>query len=277
LLTLRSRRLVLPVDGAPLRPDLLAHAAAEVARLKIRHGKSLVEVGELFEVEGDGRDQRVAFEGDLRSIRGLASGMTSGELTISGLAGDGLAQGMTDGSVIVDGDVGAHAGAGMRGGFLRIRGNAGPGLGGCLPGSRLGMRDGVILVEGNVGAEAGRSMRRGLIAVKGKAGTGLGSELVAGSIFSFGAVEGTVGAGMKRGTIALFRVRERDRLPVPTTFAPSGSFRPPFLGIYERQLRAWGFLPREVAFPARIRRYNGDLLERGQGEILLAGLDPGKH
>jgi formylmethanofuran dehydrogenase subunit C len=265
-------RTGLPVDAGGLTPRaLLGRPAAEVARTGVRVGNQDAELGDLFEV-GPSWDtaatagESLVFEGDLRNVRGLAHGMEWGRLVVRGVAGARVGAGMSGGIVEVEGDAGDGAGAEMRGGLLRITGNAGHGLGAAEPGSRLGMRDGVILVGGSAGDDAGRKMRRGLIAVAGSVGEGFGRDVIAGSLFSFGPVARYAGLGMKRGTIAVF---EPSGLEVLTTFAASGRFRFPFVTIYLRRLSAWGFpVPAEVS-AAGMDRYNGDLAEGGQGEILV--------
>jgi formylmethanofuran dehydrogenase subunit C len=109
-------------------------------------------------------------------------------------------------------------------------------------------------------------MRRGLIAIGGGVGDDFGKGLIAGSAFAFGQVGRHPGAGMKRGTIGLFGPGPVDIL---STFASTGRYRFPFLTIYLRRLKEWGFpVPPEV-FSRELERYNGDLVEGGQGEILM--------
>lgn len=257
-----------PVEGELLRPDALsALSADDVARRTIPVGNGSAEIGDLFAVEGSPEDGRLILEGDLRPVRRIGRGMATGLLEIRGNAGPGVGLGMRGGRIAVHGSAGDGAGLAMRGGTIRIHGPAGDNLGGAEPGERLGMRDGVILVDGPIGRDAGLAMRRGLIAVAAGAGDGLGRGMVAGSIFAFGAVGTGLGAGMKRGTLALFGP---DPPRIPPTFAPSGRDRPPFLTIYLRKLREWGFPVPEAAFTASMNRYNGDRAERGQGEILAA-------
>ncbi len=256
-----------PVEGDGLHPGSMAGPAAEVARLRVPAGRGPAELGELFRIEGDGGDGHLIFEGDLRPVRGLAGGMGSGRVEVRGDAGPRLGAGMVGGSIEVEGSAGAWAGAGLRGGLLRIRGDAGDLLGAALPGGRVGMREGVILVDGSAGSDVGLAMRRGLIAIGGRSGDGLGRGMVAGSIFAFGPVGRHPGAGMRRGTLALFGPDDPEILP---GFEPSGSFRPHVLTIYLRELRAMAFLVPEAAFAAPIRRYNGDRVEGGQGEVLVA-------
>jgi formylmethanofuran dehydrogenase subunit C len=258
----------LPVEMEGLVPEtFLGRSAAEVGRFAVHVGNQQAELGDVFSIHETAADC-LTLEGDLGHVRGIGRGMSGGRMVVKGLAGAYVGAEMTGGVVEVDGDVSDWAGAEMRGGLLRIRGNAGRHLGAAYPGSRLGMRDGVILVDGDVGDEAGRRMRRGLIAVAGAAGDGFGRNLIAGSLVAFGAVGRYPGAGMKRGTIALLGAEGVDILP---TFAASGRFAFPFLTIYLRRLQGWGFpVPPEV-FSSALERYNGDLADGGQGEILVRG------
>src|SRR5262245_5457418 len=260
----------LPVEAEGLLPAALASlSAAERARWPLKVGNASVALGELFRIEGSGDDGRFVLEGDLRQVRRLGQGMATGTLTIRGDVGAELGAGMSGGTIDVEGAVGDRAGAAMRGGLLRIKGRAGNGLGAADPGSRSGMREGVILVEGDVGDDAGLAMRRGLIAIAGAAGDGLGRALIAGSIFAFGPVGRPAGAGMRRGTLALFGLPDPSNPDLLPTFAPSGRSRPPFVTLYLRRLKQWGFPVSEPAFSGTLERYNGDLVERGQGEILI--------
>ena len=65
-----------PVDGDDLRPETLNGSLADVARIRVPAGNSTLELGELFELKGNGGDGHLIFEGDLRPVRGLASGMS---------------------------------------------------------------------------------------------------------------------------------------------------------------------------------------------------------
>jgi formylmethanofuran dehydrogenase subunit C len=52
------------------------------------------------------------------------------------------------------------------------------------------------------------------------------------------------------------------------TFRPDCDYRPVFLGLYLRQLRAWGFPVDDALFGAVWRRYSGDVVALGKGEVL---------
>ncbi len=272
-LTLRWKDATrLPVEAEALRPDALAGlSAADVAKLRLPVGNASAEVGDLFALDGDPADRCLVLEGDLSPVRALGAGMATGVLRVVGDVGPRLGLGMLGGEIAVEGSAGDWAGADMRGGTLRIAGDAGDGLGSALPGARVGIREGVILVAGRAGEDAGLAMRRGLIAVGHGAGPGFGRSLVAGSLLAFGPVAGLAGMGMKRGTIALFAQPDPAEPGLLPTFAPSGRDRPPFLTIYLRQLRAWGFDVPEAVFSGGLARYNGDRADRGQGEILVWG------
>jgi formylmethanofuran dehydrogenase subunit C len=262
----------LPIEGERLRPDALAGVSVHtVRRMELPHGNSSAEVGELFDVEGDGGDGHLIIEGDLRPVRAIGAGLSSGRITIRGDVGPRVALGMSGGEVIVEGSVGPGAGAEMSGGFLRISGDAGHGLGAALPGSRKGMTEGVILVGGSAGDDVGLAMRRGLIAVCGGVGVGSGRWMIAGSLFCFGPAGTMAGMGMRRGTIALFGQPDMSDPGVLPTFFPSGRDRPPFLNIYLRQLIAWGLRVPSPVLSGPVARYNGDRADRGQGEILVWG------
>ena len=56
---------------------------------------------------------------------------------------------------------------------------------------------------------------------------------------------------------------------IPPTFAAAGRFRPHFLTIYLRRLGELGFAVEPRLFACECERYNGDLIERGIGEILV--------
>jgi formylmethanofuran dehydrogenase subunit C len=107
-------------------------------------------------------------------------------------------------------------------------------------------------------------MRRGLIAVGGDSGDFAGVSLIAGSVFLFGKTGLRIGAGMKRGTIALFG----DRPQLLPTFRFDCVYRPVYLRLYLRQIQAWGFPLPDASLRGFYERYSGDLVSLGKGEIL---------
>jgi formylmethanofuran dehydrogenase subunit C len=127
------------------------------------------------------------------------------------------------------------------------------------------MRGGVILVDGNAGNEVGSGMRRGLIAVGGNVADFAGVSMIAGTLFLFGKCGVRTGAGMKRGTVAVFG----DKPQLLPTFRFDCVSRPVFLRIYLRYLRDAGFPVAPEFMEGAYRRYSGDLISLGKGEILV--------
>jgi formylmethanofuran dehydrogenase subunit C len=259
-LTLRDAPLA-PVDAGVLTPDRLAGLSrSEIERLELRHGNRAAPVGELFEVSGDGEED-VRVEGHARLQR-VGAGMTGGRLTLSGSAGPHTGARMTGGELLVEGDAGDWAGAGMRGGRLVVRGSAGRRLGAEHAGVR--MRGGEILVHGDAGDEVGAGLRRGLIAVAGRVGAGAGVRALAGTIVALGGLGAHPGLAMRRATIVA-----PPPVAPPPTYALACSYRPPFLSICLRRLRALGLSVGEEWLAARYARWSGDRLDLGRAEILV--------
>ena len=262
-LTLREQPAV-PLEAEALCPDRLAGARREeIAALPVRHGNEAARVGDFFAVSGAGADD-VRLEGDLSRVKFVGAGMSSGRLSVAGDVGMHAGAGMRGGELHVEGDAGDWAGAGMRGGRLVVRGSAGRQLGGVYPGQRAGMRGGEILVHGDAGAQAGAGLRRGLIAAAGRVGEAAGLRMLAGTIVALGGAGARAGAGMRRGSIVTMA-------PVTplATFVFSCSYRPPFLALYLRRLRALGLAVSDEQLGGRYARWCGDGLELRRGEILI--------
>jgi formylmethanofuran dehydrogenase subunit C len=262
-LTLREAPAA-PVLADPLRPDRLAGLSGrEIERVELRHGNGRVPLGELFAVSGAGADE-VRVVGDLGRVAGLGTGMTGGRLTIAGRAGPHVAAGMQDGEIVVDGDAGDWAGAEMRGGRLVVRGSVGRRVGGAYAGARAGMRGGEILVHGDTGEDAGAGLRRGLVAVAGHTGPAAGLSALAGTIVAFGGLGAHPGAGMRRASIVAMTGTRL--LP---TYVRACTYRPPFLRLCLRRLRALGLPVTDEQIDGRYTRWSGDGLELSRGEILI--------
>lgn len=255
----------IPVEAEVITPDVLADKSpAEIAALPVQHGNAQAPLGEFFSVEGDASDRDVVVEGDCGRVKWLGAGMRTGRLTIRGNAGMHVGSEMTGGTLHVYGNVGDWPGAEMRGGLLHVHGDAGHLAGAGYRGSRLGMRGGALLIDGKAGNEVGAGMRRGLVCVGGDTGDFTGVGLIAGSVFVFGQPGIRTGANMKRGTIALFNPSAL--LP---TFRYDCVYRPPFMHVYLRQLRQWDFAPAERYAVGSYRRFSGDLVALGKGEVLF--------
>jgi formylmethanofuran dehydrogenase subunit C len=261
-LTLREQPAV-PLETEALCPDRLVGASREeIEGLAAWHGNERTRLGEFFSISGSGDDVRI--EGDLSRVKFVGAGMTAGRLTVAGDVGMHAGAGMQGGELHVEGDAGDWAGAGMRGGRLVVRGSAGGQLGGVYPGERAGMRGGEIVVHGDAGAQAGAGLRRGLVAVAGRVGDAAGLRMLAGTIVALGGLGARAGAGMRRGTI----VTMAPAMPL-ATFVFSCVYRPPFLGLYLRRLRALGLDVTDAHLEDRYARWCGDGLELRRGEILI--------
>jgi len=256
----------IPVEAECLRPDELAKLSlAEIASLPVHHGNRTEKLGEFFTITGDPSRAELLIEGDASRIKHIGQGMTGGQIAIDGNAGLHLGAGMRGGSITVHGDAGDWLGAEMINGHIHIRGNAGNCVGAAYRGGKRGMRGGQILINGNAGHEIGASMRRGLIAVRGDIGDFAGTSMIAGTIFALRNVGARAGAGMKRGTIVSFRP-----ITLPPTFAYDCEMTSVFVSLYLRKLQEWGFDVPTKCMNRTFRRYSGDRLALGKGEIVSA-------
>jgi formylmethanofuran dehydrogenase subunit C len=261
-LTLREQPAA-PLEADVLCPERLAGASRqEIEALPLWHGNERARVGEFFAVSGAGDDVRL--EGDLGRVKFVGAGMTAGRLTVAGDVGMHAGAGMRGGELHVEGDAGDWAGAGMHGGTLVVHGSAGRQLGGVYPGERAGMRGGEIVVHGGAGAQTGAGLRRGLIAVNGRVGDGAGLRMLAGTIVALGGFEPRAGSGMRRGSLVTMA-------PVTplASFVFSCVYRPPFLRLCLRRLRALGLAISDEQLGGRYARWCGDGLELRRGEILI--------
>ena len=247
-----------------ITPDRVAALSSrDIAALPVWFGRTRAALGDLFEVNGErGADLRV--EGDLTRVDRLGAGMTGGRLTIEGDIGDGIGTGMAGGSIEVHGRAGDDAGSAMTGGKIRIAGDAGDRLAGAMPGGR-GMAGGEVLVGGNAGHEVAASCRRGLVVVAGDVGDGAARQMIAGSLLVFGRAGVGTGALLKRGTVVSV-----GGLSIPETFRYACTYRPPHLRMTLVHLnRQYGWPLNPQVAGGRYRRYCGDLVDPGKGEILV--------
>ncbi|MGH7546241.1 MAG: formylmethanofuran dehydrogenase subunit C [Gemmatimonadota bacterium] len=253
----------LPLEADGLTPDaVLGRAEREVATLPMHVGNAAAELGELFRVKGAGSEE-ILIEGDVARVSGIGTGMTRGRIVIEGNAGPHTGARMRGGELIVRGDAGDYSGAEMAGGVLRIGGDAGDGVGAAYPGALRGMTNGAILVDGDAGRSLGATLRRGTIAVRGSAGDDAGFGMIAGTLVLLGGARRRPGAGMKRGSVVLGR--DVDLLP---TFRYVGIYRLTVLVLLLRALRGtYGFDVEERYLDGRYRRYSGDFVELGRGEV----------
>ena len=263
-------------SAAPLEVDSIriesvrSQSLDEVLRTPVHRGNRSLPFGDFFEASGSAcDDETIVWQGDLRKVKRIGAGLSRGRVIVEGDAGMHLGAEMTGGDVEVHGDVGDWAGAQMQGGTIHIRGNAGNLVGAAYRGSRKGMTGGEILIDGNAGHELGRAMRRGIIAVGGDVGDFVGTNMIAGTVYVCGNCGIRHGAGMKRGTIALLGPNAPELLP---TFRYACDMEPMFLGLYVRRVSALGWRSASGQPLTPVRRYCGDILEVGKGEILTRRL-----
>jgi formylmethanofuran dehydrogenase subunit C len=257
----------IPIEAEMLTPDrLIDKSITEIEKLPIQQGNTQLVVADFFQVRGDASDGFLVVEGDCGKIKSIGQLMSGGKIRVEGNAGMHLGAGMTGGVIEVAGNVAEWAGAEMRGGTIHVRGNAGDSLGSVYRGGTAGMRGGVIRVDGDAGHEVGANLRRGLIAIGGKCGDFAGISMIAGTLIVANGVGAHPGAGMKRGTIAVLNGPAK----LPPTFRFNCIYQPLFLRYYLRQLREWGLLIPAEADAQPFRRFSGDMLALGKGEILVS-------
>jgi formylmethanofuran dehydrogenase subunit C len=255
----------IPVEADAVTPDRLADLPQdEVEKIPVLHGNQTVPLGKVFRAVGLAFEKHIEILGDCSRIKNLGRGMTTGTLDIYSDVGMHAGAGMRGGELLIHGDAGDWLGAEMRGGSIHVHGNAGNCVGAAYRGDVKGMRGGVIRIDGDAGHEVGSLMRRGLIVVGGRCGDFAGAGMIAGSLFAFGGVGGKAGAGMKRGTIFSGRPAE-----LPPTFSFDCEYRPAFLQLYFRHLRDRGVAMTDEFAPRAVRRYRGDRLADGQGEVFV--------
>jgi formylmethanofuran dehydrogenase subunit C len=262
-LTLKQPPAV-PLEAEALTPDVLAdldHGA--IRALPVLLGKRRHRLDDFFEVDGAASDE-IELRGDLTKVKWIARGMSRGRVSIVGNAGMHLGAFMKGGAITVTGNVSDWLGAEMSGGLIRVRGSAGGQVGAAYRGSLSGMNEGTILIEGSAGIEVGMRMKRGIIAVGGPVRDFAGLEMKGGTIFLLGGAEIRTGAWMARGTIVSL-----EPLKLLPTFTFACAYRPSFLGLYAKHLRALGFATPPVAGDGTYDRYVGDTSGLGKGEILV--------
>ena len=263
--------LAIPVEAEFICPDVFADKnCREIESLPLHHGNRERRLGELFEVHGE-RSVRIMIEGDVSRVKKIGYGMTKGRIVIMGDAGMHLGAAMSDGEIIVEGNASDWLGAEMKGGVIRIKGDAGNLVGAAYRGSKSGMNQGMIIIEGNSGNEVGERMRKGTITIMGRAGDFLGASMTGGTIIVFGRIGMRSGAEMRRGTIVTFQEGDDTAVPLQLlpTFRYDCTYHPVFLRVYLKTLQRHGLEIKEEYITGSYRRYNGDIVELGKGEILV--------
>lgn len=255
----------LPLEAENINCDNFSDKTIEeIKNLTVYQGRQKATLGDFFEVTGKPSD-KVLVEGDLKNAKRIGQNMTRGFLWVKGDTGPHLGAYMTGGVIYVEGSVGDYAGAHMKEGRIWITGDAGNFLGSAYAGETKGVNKGVIVVLGNAGSDSAIRMRRGLIVVKGNLGDFAGQAMLAGTILCFGNLGDRAGAANKRGSI----VALGEKPVFLPTYHYDCTYRPTFLGVLFRRLKAWGLDVSEDVLNGFFERYTGDLNILSKGEILV--------
>ena len=256
----------LPIEAQGLTPDLLRDKSlAEIQRLPVLCGNTLLPLGELFHVSGSAADAEIEFAGDHAQVHWIGAGMKAGCIRVTGAAGRHAGSGMNGGELLIDGDAGDWAGAEMRRGLIRIKGAAGASAGGVYVGGTKGMTGGTLLIHGAAGNESGRCMRRGLIAIGGPCGDYTAFNMLAGAVLVFGPCGIRPAAGMRRGTLALLHPAQTQLLP---TFRLAATLQPTAVRLVLRRLEQLHFPFETTLCEEPLEIFRGDVVVGGKGEIL---------
>ncbi|QDU86900.1 Formyltransferase/hydrolase complex Fhc subunit C [Pirellulimonas nuda] len=260
-LTLKLRDCTAPVDLFDLDLDALGgRPLKSIAAAPVLIGRRREALGEVFAASGKA-DGRWRFEGDLRRVDGMATGLRGATVTADGPVGHRAGAQMRGGRLTLEADAGPWCGAAMRGGAIEVRGDAGDGLGAAYLGDTRGMRGGTIVVRGDAGSETGSLMRRGWIVVAGDCGPLAGYRMLAGTLMVLGRCGPHAGAEMRRGTLALLG----GAAPLLPSFRHACRAEPTILRLMRHDLATLG-----VNAPAgQVDLWSGDLLKGGRGEVWL--------
>lgn len=259
-----------PVEVFGTSPDVLQSLSLdEVRRRKVFVGNRPVELGSLFDVEGDPSTGQQVWCGDMESVSGIGYRMTAGWIRVEGNCGNWSGARMSDGTLHIAGNSGHWTGTEMCGGLIHVRGNAGNEAGAAMSGSGAGQNGGTLLIEGNAGNAAARMMRRGVLAIRGSAGNCCGYLMIAGTVVVCGQYGKNLAAEMARGTIIVSAESDKTDSPAFEGFDCGGSQTLPVAGrLIRRHLQDCGF---GVDWPdsLAVEVWHGDRLRGSRGELWL--------
>ncbi len=258
-----------PVDVRMLHPArVLPLASGEIERLDLAFDHRQASLGDLCRVyRSDSGVDELVLGGCTLWLKYAGWRLDGGRLVVEGSVGYGAGAEMSGGELEIHGGAGDCLGAAMRGGLIRLHGRAGDWCAASLPGQDCGMAGGTVLVAGGTGAFTGLAMRRGLVWIGGSAGEYCGERMLAGTILCAGEAGPCAGRGMKRGSLLAGRMAH----PLPG-FRPAGQADDEWLRICFHSLKGLGVTipPDWPEVPPR--RFTGDHLEMGKGEILVYDL-----
>lgn len=237
--------------------------AAEVEKLAVMHGHTLLPLGEFFRVEPRA-DETLVLAGDLSRFDRVGWAMDGGRLVVEGPVGDHAGGAMRSGELHIAGNARDLLACEMAGGRLTVEGSVGDFAASTLPGSMDGMKGGTVVVLGRAGDRLADRMRRGTLVVFGDVGDFAASRMVAGTLALGGAVGAHAGWGLRRGTL----VFAGSAAEPPATWVPAIGEAPVFWQLLARDLARHGG-PFAGLASRRPQRHLGDLAFDGKGEWIV--------
>ena len=255
-IVIRPRReFRVPVEAERISPDVFAPLSIEeIGSLEVWEGNRRKALSDLFDISGDegpGRaeETQISLSGDFTRVKRVGEKMTSGRIAVGGDVGMHAGNGMAAGEILVDGNAGDWLGREMRGGKISVLGDAGDYVGAGYRGESCGMRGGEIRIEGSAGDYLGEHLCGGTITVKGDVGDFPGIANRGGTIVIGGDAH-LPGAEMASGTIT---VRGRARV-----------------------LPSYQYVETVEIEGLRLKKFLGDLVEEGKGELYAASVEEGR-
>ncbi len=236
------------IEAERISPDVLAGLTIDkISEIEIWQGNRRRRLSDLFMISGDPEpdkpeNTKVVIEGDLSKVKRLGEKMSAGIMEIIGDAGMHAGNSMSGGVLHIKGNAGDWLGREMRGGKIIVEGNAGNYVGAGYRGERCGMRGGDIVIKGNAGAFLGEHLCGGSIEVMGDVGDFPGCANQ-GGVIRIGGYAYLPGAEMVKGSIMV----------------KSARVLPSF--VYEGLAEIEG---------STYKKYIGDLVENGKGELYIA-------
>lgn len=246
------REFRVPVEAERVTPDHFAPLSIEEIRsLEVWEGNRKVTLSDLFEISGDERpgeaeETKINLSGDFSRVKRVGEKITTGMIAATGDLGMHAGNGMAGGEIRIMGRAGDWLGREMRGGKITVSGDAGDYVGAGYRGESCGMRGGEILIEGSAGDYLGEHLCGGTITVVGDAGDfpGIANR---GGVIVIGGDAHLPGAEMASGTIT---VRGRARV-----------------------LPSYQYLETVEIDGLRFKKFLGDLVEDGKGELYAASVE----
>ncbi len=248
------REFRVPVEAERISPDVFAPLAIEeIGKIEVWEGNRKTALSDLFEVSGDDvpakpEETLISLSGDFSKVKRVGENMTRGRIAAEGDLGMHAGNGMSGGEIEIEGRAGDWLGREMRGGKITVLGEAGDYVGAGYRGESCGMRGGEILIEGSAGDYLGEHLCGGTITVLGNAGDfpGIANR---GGVITIGGNAHLPGAEMASGTITI-----KGRAKV---------------------LPSYQYLETVEIDGLSLKKFFGDLVDNGKGELYAASVEDG--